>query len=98
MEARPLNSLTQRRADSKAKSLSTGTIRAGTEVAYCPMGAARIYEFPSDSLRVCTEETARIRGERVTFIITLGLSFHTAADRNTSALWKVNTNTRGDGR
>ena len=51
MEARPLNGLTQRRADSKAKSLSTGTIRAGTEVAYCPMGAARIYEFPSDSLR-----------------------------------------------
>lgn len=57
MEARPLNSLIQHRADGKAKSLSTSTIRPGTEVAYCPMGVAPIYickSFPLTA-RGCAE-------------------------------------------
>lgn len=57
VEARPLNGLTQRRAHSKAESLSTGTIRAGTEVAHCPVEAAHVYSsksFPQISW-VCAE-------------------------------------------
>lgn len=41
---------------SKAKSLSTSRITAGTEVAYCPMGAAHIYVRKSFPLTAVSEE------------------------------------------
>lgn len=62
MEAGPLSGLTQHAASSKAKSLSTGTIRVGPRAA-CPMGSARIYEsrsFPQQSAGLCVGNTGRL--------------------------------------
>lgn len=59
MEAGPLSGLTQHAASSKAKSLSTSTIRVGPQAAY-PMGSARICEsrsFPEQSAGLCVGNT-----------------------------------------
>lgn len=72
MEAGPLSGLTQHAASSKAKSLSTSTIRVGPQAA-CPMGSARSIEAGVSLDRVPRCSTVvSARGKREKYLDALG--------------------------